>query len=90
MNNQRTGLALAAVLSAAILLNGTLALAKSHGAGGNGTPPGFGKGEKKGWQGESKPPGWSKGKKKGWKDAGMPPGLAKKQETTTPAQPAQT
>ena len=44
---------------------------------GYGTPGGFGKGEKKGWEGD-KPPGWSHGKKKGWKGQGLPPGLAKK------------
>ena len=61
-----------------IILSFTLGvpLAFAKGKGG-GTPEGFGKGEKKGWEGD-KPPGWAQGEKKGWGEAGMPPGLAKK------------
>ena len=43
------------------------------------TPPGFEKGEKKGWQGKSHPPGWEKGKKKGWEGGATPPGKTPKE-----------
>ena len=71
-------LILMAFLCVTLLANGSLALAKAEGH--SGTPPGFAKGDKKGWHGESTPPGWTKGKKKGWKDAGMPPGLKRAQQ----------
>ena len=68
-----------------LVFAGPLALAKGpgggHGHGGDfegGSPSGFGKGGKQGWQGKSTPPGWSKGQKKGWDGADMPPGLEKK------------
>ena len=44
----------------------------------SGTPAGFGKGQKEGWNEGTNPPGWSQGDKKGWDEAGSPPGLAKK------------
>ena len=37
-------------------------------------PPGWAKGNKKGWKGGGAPSGWSKGKKKGWKGKNVPPG----------------
>ncbi len=43
----------------------------------HGTPPGWSKGEKKGWDGEETPPGWSKGGKKGWDGEDAPPGFSK-------------
>lgn len=52
------------MLAAGLLLNTPGALAKER--GGDGRPPGFQKGEKRGWKGEV-PPGWERGKKKGWR-----------------------
>ena len=93
MSSKQTRLAFVAVLCA-MILNGPLALARTQGHAGTGTPPGFSKGQKKGWQGGTTPPGWAKGKKKGWDEAGMPPGLKKKASpltstTSTTSQPSQ-
>lgn len=41
-------------------------------------PPGFSKGNKKGWNGGYTPPGWSQGNKNGWNGGDTPPGLSKK------------
>jgi hypothetical protein len=40
-------------------------------------PPGFGMGNKTGWNGRNVPPGWlnTKGKRKGWHGHAVPPGL---------------
>ena len=68
------------------LLVGSVAFAQGKGKGTSDSPPGWSKGEKKGWKADvppglqkkgDKPPGWDKGKKKGW-EAGVPPGLQKK------------
>ncbi len=57
-----------------LLLTATAALpAKGKDKGGEGTPPGWEKGEKKGWKGDL-PPGIAK--KGGW----MPPGLSKEEQ----------
>jgi len=42
----------------------------------NDEPPGFSKGERKGWKGDDVPPGWTnkKGEKKGWEGKDVPPG----------------
>ena len=52
-----------------VLLASSLALAQGKAYGRNGKPPGWGKGEKKGWQSDV-PPGLEK------KLGGMPPGLS--------------
>jgi hypothetical protein len=41
-------------------------------------PPGFSKGEKRGFM-EGRPPGWRQGEKKGWRDM-LPPGLQKEKK----------
>jgi hypothetical protein len=43
------------------------------------TPPGFGHGEKTGWEGAKQPPGWvDHGNKQGWGGASQPPGLQRR------------
>ncbi|MFH1031412.1 MAG: hypothetical protein V1767_02445 [Chloroflexota bacterium] len=44
-------------------------------------PPGFSKGNKKGWNGGYTPPGWSQGNKNGWNGGYTPPGLSKKADS---------
>ncbi len=60
------------VAIATVLLAGSLAFAQGKAKGRGGTPPGWEKGEKKGWRG-SVPPGIAK--KGGW----IPPGLSKQE-----------
>ncbi len=61
------------VAIASLLLAGSLALAQGKGKGRGGKPPGWEKGEKKGWQGDL-PPGIEK------KDVWLPQGLTGKEE----------
>lgn len=68
-----TFLPIVALLVSGLLLHHT-ALAAPPANKGHGTPPGFNKGKKQGWQSDvppglenrETPPGWNKGKKKGW------------------------
>jgi plastocyanin len=39
-------------------------------------PPGFSRGEKKGWNGADAPPGWDNGNKAGWQGGDTPPGFS--------------
>lgn len=82
MKTQSIPLGLLAVL---LILGGPHALAKK----GGGSPKGWTKGEKTGWDGNQKPPGlarkeggappgWTQGEKTGWEGGETPPGLAKK------------
>ena len=79
MNKLIRGL-IVAVVATPLFLGGAIAFAEN-----DGTPPGYEKGGKDGWNGGIAPPGHSHGKKKGWKGGTKPPGLAKKVpvETTT-------
>lgn len=63
----------ACALSLGIVLIGTSAPAQQ-------LPPGFGKGEQKGFE-NGRPPGWTndKSQRKGWQDGTSPPGIAKDQ-----------
>src|SRR6266508_573630 len=60
---------------------GGAGVAGSNGIGGNTwtTPPGFGQGNKNGWQGGSVPPGWDNGNRQGWGGQSLPPGLQRRQ-----------
>ncbi len=60
------------VAIASLFLAGSLALAQGKGKGRGGNPPGWEKGEKKGWQSDV-PPGIEK------KGGSMPPGLSEKE-----------
>ena len=85
-------------LSGLLVLGSPLAFGKGAGKGGGqgggqdgaghfrdgGFPPGFNKGEKKGWDGEKTPPGWRHGKKTGWQGAEMPSGISKKRPAAEP------
>ena len=62
-----------ALMVSPMVLGSSIALAKN-----TGTPNGFSKGGKNGWQGGTAPRGWSHGNKKGWKGGTSPYGLAKK------------
>lgn len=78
------------VVITSVLLGGPLAIAESEVKGESDKPPGWEKGEKKGWKGDVPsgiekqgggiPPGWSRGKKEGWKGADMPFGLQEKEK----------
>ena len=87
MNIRVAGLA-AIAIAALVVTIVSPAVAKPHGRGGQmamngmfgstGNPPGFGHGNKRGWNGASTPPGWSKGNKHGWNGGTMPPGLSRR------------
>jgi len=61
----------------AALLAMTAGVAVSQAAGKGkwaGSPPGWSKGERTGWDDRRRPPGWTKGKRKGWDGYRVPPG----------------
>ena len=65
---------LAAACALLIAIVAGIAVSQAAGKGKwNGSPPGWSKGERKGWEG-NQPPGWSKGKRKGWDGYQVPPG----------------
>jgi len=75
MNYQHAGkrALVLAMLSVAVLIFLPYAYSEGKNRGKDEVPPGFSKGEKKGWK-EGRPPGWTEGEKKGWQSA-LPPGL---------------
>jgi len=82
----------ATIATTILVLAGTNVFAAEQGRGNNGingpvagsnvwtTPPGFGEGNKLGWDGEKgvEPPGWDHGMKQGWEGHSAPPGLSRR------------
>lgn len=70
-----TKLFLATACAALLAITAGVTTSQAAGKGKwTGSPPGWTKGERTGWDGRHQPPGWSKGRRTGWEGQRTPPG----------------